>query len=118
MSTFNLKIRTKEFAKRVIVLSEKLPNRRVGWTIQDQIIRSSTSVAANYRAANRSKSSKDFIYKMQIVLEEADETLFWLELISELSLIESKEEVESMLKESNELLAIFVKSIKTAKSKI
>lgn len=75
--------RTKKFALEITRLSEHLPNNSVGWTFSNQIIRSSSSVAANYRAVCRAKSDKDFISKMETVIEEADETLFWLEMIEE-----------------------------------
>jgi four helix bundle protein len=68
--------RTKKMALEIIKLSEYLPNKSVGWTFSNQIIRSATSVAANYRAVCRAKSDKDFISKMEMVIEEADETLF------------------------------------------
>jgi len=83
MNKYDLQNRTKKFALEIIKLVENLPNNRVGWTITDQIVRSSTSVAANYRAVCRAKSDKDFISKMETVIEEADETLFWLEMIEE-----------------------------------
>ena len=117
MTSENLKKRTKEFAKAVIKLAEKLPNNRLGWIITDQILRSSTSVASNYRAVCRAKSDRDFIHKMGIVIEEADETQFWLEMIDELYLTKEKTEVHSLLKEADELVAIFVSSIKTVKKR-
>jgi len=76
MNSTDLQNRTKKFALEVIKLAEKLPNNRVGWTFSDQIIRSSSSVAANYRATCRAKSDKDFIFKLEIVIEETDETCF------------------------------------------
>lgn len=120
MSIDDLKNRTKEFAKEVVKLADGLPNKRIGWTICDQIIRSSTSVAANYRAVCRAKSDKDFIYKMAIVIEEADETLFWLELIDELELIKENNSfnIVNLKKEANELVSIFVSSSKTIKKRI
>jgi four helix bundle protein len=118
MNSNQLKIRTKKFAKEIIHLVNDLPNNRVGWTITDQIVRSSTSVAANYRAVCRAKSSKDFVYKIAIVIEEADETQFWLEMIDELKLTNNKSEIERILKEANELVAIFVSSSKTAKKRL
>ena len=118
MTREQLKKRTKEFAKDVIRLVEKLPNNRVGGTISDQIVRSSTSVASNYRAVCRAKSDRDFIHKMGIVIEEADETQFWLELIYELELVKVKSEVQSLTNEANELVAIFVSSIKTIKKRL
>ena len=87
MNSKELQHRTKKFALEIIKIAEHLPNNRVGWTFSDQIVRSSTSVAANYRAVCRAKSDKDFISKMGIVIEEADETLFWLEMIEETYLI-------------------------------
>jgi len=83
MNKTDLQHRTKTFALEIIKLAEHLPNNRVGWTFTDQIVRSSTSVTANYRAVCRAKSDKDFISKMETVIEEADETLFWLEMIEE-----------------------------------
>jgi four helix bundle protein len=118
MKSAELKNRTKEFAKAVIKLAQKLPNNRVGWTISDQVIRSCTSVASNYRAVCRAKSDKDFIFKMGIVIEEADETQFWLEMIYELDLIIEKKEVKSLIREADELVSIFVASIKTVKKRI
>lgn len=117
MNSEDLKKRTKEFAKAVIRLAEKLPNNRVGRTISDQMIRSSTSVAANYRAVCRAKSDRDFIHKMGTVIEEADETQFWLEMIDELEMIIEKNKVKSLITEANELVSIFVSSIKTVKKK-
>lgn len=114
----DLKQRTKTFAKNIIRLAQSLPNNRVGWTITDQIIRSATSVAANYRAVCRAKSDKDFISKMGTVLEEADETMFWLELVDELSLLEDSDQVRTQLVEANELISIFVVSLKTIKRRI
>lgn len=112
-----LKNRTKKFAIKIVKLCESLPNKQIGWTITNQIIRSGTSVAANYRAVCRAKSDKDFISKMETVVEEADETLFWLELISELHLIEDKN-IRDLEKEANELVAIFVTSVKTVKRRL
>ena len=80
------------------------------------MLRSGTSVGANYRAACRAKSNADFIYKIQIVEEEADESVYWLELISESNIIR-KNRLESILKEANELTAIFTSSGKTAKQR-
>ena len=88
MNSKDLQYRTKKFSLDIIKLAEHLPNNRVGWTFTDQIVRSSTSVAANYRAVCRARSDKEFISKMGIVIEEADETLFWLEMIEETYLIE------------------------------
>ena len=112
-----LKNRTKIFAIKIVRLTELLPNKQIGWTITNQIIRSGTSVAANYRAVCRAKSDKDFISKMETVIEESDETLFWLELIIELDLIKNND-FSDLKKEANELIAIFVSSVKTVKSRL
>jgi four helix bundle protein len=114
----DLKIRTKKLALAVIKLAEQLPNNRVGWTFSDQIVRSATSVAANYRAACRAKSDKDFISKMETVIEEADETLFWLEMVDESNIMGDKIQLALITKESNELLSIFVASVKTVKNRL
>lgn len=105
-------------ALEVIKLSEHLPNNSVGWTFSNQIIRSATSVAANYRAVCRAKSDKDFISKMETVIEEADETLFWLEMIEESKIITHQSEIIHLKKEMNELISIFVASVKTVKNRL
>ena len=114
MTKEELKKRTKQFALMIIKLVEDLPNTKAGRTIGNQIIRSGTSVAANYRAACRARSNADFISKITIVEEECDETLFWLELMAEATLIK-KEKLQDMLKEADELTAIFTASGKTAR---
>ena len=93
---FQLQKRTKKFAIDVINLSKLLPNKSIGWTLTNQIIRSATSVGANYRAVCRAKSDKDFISKMETVIEEADETLFWLEIIEELKVINNEIEIKRL----------------------
>ena len=113
-----LQNRTKKFAVDIINFSEFLPNKQVGWTITNQIIRSATSVGANYRAVCRAKSDRDFISKMETVIEEADETLFWLELIEETNIINEITEFEKLKKEANELIAIFVSSVITIKKRL
>lgn len=122
MDSQNLKFRSKKFALAIIELAKQLPNNRIGWTFSDQIIRSSTSVAANYRAVCRAKSDKDFIYKLGIVIEEADETLFWLEMIEETEVLnvdlKSKDEIINLKKEADELVVIFVASAKTVKNRM
>jgi four helix bundle protein len=114
MTKEELKKRTKQFALMIIKLVENLPNTITGRTIGNQIIRSGTSVASNYRAACRARSSADFISKITIVEEECDETLFWLELIAEANLLK-KEILQEIVKEADELTAIFTASGKTAK---
>jgi len=112
----DLKQRTFDFSLRIMRLAESLPETRSGRTIANQIIRSGTSVGANYRAAKRAKSTKDFISKMGTVEEECDETIYWIELAVASKCVVS-EKVADLLKEANELLAITVASIKTAKGK-
>ena len=116
MNRDELKKRTKNFALRVIKLVSALPNTPTGGVIGNQLLRSGTSVGSNYRAACRAKSKADFIYKIKIVEEEVDESAYWLELIIESGLM-LKSKIESLLKEADELTAIFVSSNKTAKSK-
>jgi len=119
MTQTELKNRTKQFALDILELSDNLPNNPKGWTVSKQIIRSSTSVAANYRAVCRARSDKDFIAKMGIVIEEADETLFWLEIINEAKLL-TDESIDMIpyLKEADELVAIFVASNRTIKKRL
>jgi four helix bundle protein len=114
MTNTELKLRTKKFALRIIKLVESLPKSKIGDVIGHQLLRSATSVGANYRAACRARSQADFISKITIVEEEADESCYWLELIGEGELIE-KEKLKDILKEADELTAIFTASGKTAK---
>jgi four helix bundle protein len=117
-----IQLRTKKLALEIIRLSEHLPNKSVGWTFSNQIIRCSTSVAANYRAVCRAKSDKDFISKMETVIEEADETLFWLEMIEESEVISDfknhQVSITNLKSEANELISIFVSSVKTVKQRL
>lgn len=113
MSEQELKNRTKAFALHVIKLVGVLPDGAVGRTIGSQLIRSGTSVGANYRAACRGRSKAEFIAKLGIVIEEADETYYWLELIIDGQLLPAHR-VEPLLQEANELTAIMVASRKTA----
>lgn len=115
MNEIKLKQRTKDFAKNIIQLCRKLPNNMEGRLIGNQIFRSGTSIAANYRAACRARSTADFISKLAIVEEEADETLFWLELINEMKILDDSVVIESLMKENNEIIAIIVSSIKTSR---
>jgi len=101
----------------VIKLVDHLPNKPSALAIARQIIRSATSIGANYRAACRAKSVPDFINKLKIVEEEADETLYWLEILEESSLIQ-KEKLSSLVKETNEILSIIVASINTTKKNL
>jgi len=114
MDKEEMKKRTKQFALRVIKLCEALPKGKTAEVIGGQLLRSGTSVGANYRAACRAKSHADFIYKMGIVEEEADESLFWMELLVE-SGIMTEERLADLMKENDEIIAIVVSSIKTAR---
>ena len=116
MNKEELKDRTKKFAVNAIKFTDELPITRSNNHITGQLIRSATSVGANYRAALRAKSQPDFLYKIKIVLEEADECIYWLEIIKETN--ESKAlNLIPLHKEANELTAIFSAITKTLKSK-
>ena len=114
MAGENLKVRTKQFSLRIIRLVGKMPDTRESKIIGNQIIRSACSVAANYRASCFAKSKRDFVNKLKIVEEEADETIFWLELIEELNYF-SLEKTMPLTAEANEIFSIVVASIKTAR---
>lgn len=114
MNSTEMKSRTKEFAKKIIELCRALPNNREGRLIGNQVFKSGTSVAANYRAACRGRSKAEFVSKLGIVLEEGDETIFWLELINEMEICDENL-VPSLMQECDEIVAIVVSSIKTAK---
>jgi len=101
-----LRARTKAFALRVIRMSQALPKTREANVISQQILRSATSVAANYRAAGRSRSKAEFLAKIGVVVEEADETVYWLELLRDGKLL-SEAKLSDLLREANELTAIF-----------
>ena len=109
-----LQERMKRFGLAVIHMTEKLPSTRAANVISAQIIRSGTSPGANYRAACRARSKAEFIAKMGIVEEELDETLYWLEVLVDASLLAEKD-AEPLSKEGNELLSIVVASIRTAR---
>ncbi len=113
MGANNLQVRTKTFALRIIKLVNALPDNITGRTIANQLIRSGTSVGANYRAVCRSRSRNDFIAKLGIVIEEVDESAFWLELIIEAKIM-PLELIKSLLDEANELTAIMVVSRKSS----
>ncbi len=116
MTQNELKKRTKEFALRVISLAATFPNTFLGRHVGGQVTRSATSVAANYRAACRARSTADFISKMGIVEEEADESAFWIEFAVDAALAH-KGRVNDLLNEANQLVAIFVASINTARGR-
>jgi four helix bundle protein len=119
MDTLNrakqLQDRTKKFAVRIIKAFARLPKDEAVRIIGRQFLRSGTSLAANYRASCRARSTADFISKISVVTEEADETLFWFEVLIESELIRTKI-VESLMSECEELLKIFSASLATAKS--
>ena len=116
MNSDELKERTKQFAIKIIKLMESLPKGKVSDVLGKQLLRSATSVGANYRAACRARSKADFISKITIVEEEADESLYWLELMAQSRLLENEHFVP-LMKEADELTAIFTASGKTAKGK-
>lgn len=111
-----LKDRTKKFVLDSIKFYQKLPKTEEARIIGRQYIRSSSSVGANYRAACRSRSKAEFYAKLSIVVEEADESAFWLEILSEAEIIKNSE-VSVLLKEANEILAIVAKARKTVSGK-
>jgi four helix bundle protein len=111
-----LKERTKSFALNVIKLVESLPKGRTADVIGRQLLDAGTSVGANYRAACRARSPADFISKMGIVEEEADETIYWMELLIEAKLVQEND-ISHLLREANQILAMTVSSIKTARRK-
>ncbi len=115
MDQETMKRRTKLFAIGIIQLVESLPKERTAEVLGRQLLRSGTSVGSNYRSACRAKSTADFISKMGIVEEEADESLYWMELLIEAAGIEVGTDMEALMKEARELLSITVASIKTAK---
>jgi four helix bundle protein len=111
----DLGIRTKRFAIEVVRLVDRLLKRDSLRVIGNQLLRSATSVGANYRAARRGKSRADFFYKLKIVEEEIDECQYWMELLMESGLME-KSTIEPLYNESKELTAIFVSSNKRNKT--
>lgn len=109
-----LKARTKAFSLRCIDLALALPNNELGRMVRGQLLRCGASVGSNYRAASRAKSPADFVSKMGTVEEEADECLFWMEIIMERDLI-AKQRVDPLYREGEEILSIVIASIKTAR---
>ena len=115
MNAYDLKERTMQFAIRVLQMVDRLPKTVAGRTIANQVARSGTSVAANYRAALRNKSRADFINKVTIVLEEADETGFWVELTSRAKLLPDGE-LDGLRDEAEQLSRIFNATRRTAQN--
>lgn len=116
MTPDELKQRTKNFGIRIVRVVEKLPPKRAAQTIGHKLLRCDTSVGANYRAACRSRSDAEFRAKLGICEEEADEAIYWLEMIIELGYVHPKL-LSDLIAEANELLAIIVASIKTSRHK-
>ena len=114
MNSIELQSRLKNFAYRVVKACEALPKKKNATIIEHQILRSSFSAAANYRAATKAQSMKSFIAKLSIAFEEIDESLFWLETIKDIKLI-SEDKLSELLKESSELAAILASARKTSK---
>jgi len=114
MKSEDLKERTKQFAHRCVKLAMALPDTYLGNHIRGQLIRCATSVASNYRAVCLAQSKAGFVSKLSIVLEETDESFFWLEFIIDENLLKINL-VEFLLKEADELTAIFISSRKTAR---
>ena len=115
MNREEMKSRTRTYASRVVKLCSALPNNWVAQTLGKQLLRSGTSVVANYRAVCRAKSTPDFINKLRIVEEECDESLFWMELLVENQIMKASR-LTGLMKEADEILAIVVSSAKTARS--
>jgi four helix bundle protein len=116
MDEKEFKTRTKKLGLRVIRLVEALPRDITTEVISKQLLRSATSVGANYRAACRAKSTADIINKLKVVEEEADETLYWLELLIDTEMI-SEARLKDLMVETNEIIAMTVSSIKTLRNK-
>ncbi|QYK51488.1 MAG: four helix bundle protein [Anaerolineales bacterium] len=110
----DLKVRTQDFGLRVIRLVDALPRRKSATVIGNQLLRSATSVGANYRSACRARSRAEFISKLNIALEEADESLYWLELLHAAHLVPASQ-LLSLIDETNQLVAILTTSTKTAR---
>lgn len=114
-SNQDLRIRTKTFALRIIKLYESLPTKSSAQVLGKQILRSGTSVGAQYREACRAKSNADFISKLEGALQELDETQYWMELLTEANIIKSSR-LEGLFQETNELIAIFTTIVKKVKA--
>jgi four helix bundle protein len=110
-----LRKRTKNFALRIVKMCRTIPSTRETNIINNQILRSATGIAANYRAVGLARSKAEFISKLGIVIEEADETVFWLEFLAESGIVPAPK-LRELLAEGNELVAIFLASRRTAKS--
>ena len=114
---FDLEDRLIEYGVRIIHLAEALPKTRVGNHIAGQIIRSGTSPASNYGEAHSAESRPDFIHKMQICLKELRETRVWLLMTAKADLVKASSQLDPLIDENNQLISIFVTSIRTSKQK-
>lgn len=115
---YNLEERTLVFAKEIVRLCKKLPNNTVNFKLADQLIRSASSIGANYREANDSVGKKDFLHRLKIARKEAKETTFWLELLLEAN-SEFKESINQLIDESYQLrniLSAIIKNVENKKS--
>jgi len=117
MDAEELKQSTKIFGLKIIRLVESLPSTKATHVIGNQVIRSGTSVGANYKAACRGRSKAEFIAKMGIVIEEADESMYWMEMLIEAGIV-SQDDMAELLSEADELVAIITASVKTARSSL
>ena len=111
----DLRLRTKKFALSIICLYRQLPKNAESYILGKHLLRAGTNIAANYRAVQRARSKAEFVAKLGIVVEEADETQFWLELLKESGLVQN-EHLEQLQREIGELVAMFTASLKTARS--
>lgn len=114
MDATEMKQRTRAFALRVVRLVESLPKSKTTDVISYQLLKSGTSVGANYRAACRGRSKADFISKLGIVEEETDETIYWMELLIDAGIVK-QEKLDLLMKEADEILSIVISSINTAR---
>ena len=112
----DLRERTKRFALRILKVCDSLPRTEAARAISRQLLRSGTSVAANYRSTSRARSRAEFVAKMGLVVEEADESVFWLELLVDSGMV-AQARLDDLVAEANELVSIFVASQKTARAR-
>jgi len=115
MTREEMRVRTKTYANRVVKLCVALPKEWIAKVLGAQLLRSGTSVGANYRAVCRAKSTADFLNKLKIVEEECDESIFWMELLAENGFVKESR-MRDLLKEADEILSIIVASAKTTRS--
>ena len=115
MNQDELKARTKRFGLDVIRMIESLPKGETSYVLRRQLLRSATSVGANYRAACRGRSKAEFIAKLGIAIEEADESLYWMEMMTEAKIV-PENKVAELMDEANQLVAILTASSKTART--